>query len=240
MKEDMGRLLAAQDIDLEIDRLERSRKEYPEQIALLNEEIDNLRRSVAELEAVLVETRETREDVQEERQSEAENLARKEKRLLETKTNKEYNAVQSEIEQARARIDSLETEEIELMSRLDALEPRMEEARNKLEETAAANTARIAELEGNLGSLETDIEERRRKRDALLETINKRLLAMYTRLRKGRNGIAVARVGMSKFSCTGCYKRLPPQRIVELRRGNALINCENCGRILVWDDQDGE
>lgn len=240
MKEDLSKLLAAQDIDLEIDRLERNRQEYPEQIERLNQEIHDLRISVAELEAVLAETRETRKDVQEEILSERDNLEKKEKRLLETKSNKEYNAVQSEIEQARARIDSLETEEIELMTRLDTLEPQLEGTRVKMEETTAANTAKIEEFERNLGSLDADIQERRLKRNALLEGINKRLLSMYNRLRRGRNAVAVARVGMAKFSCTGCYKHLPPQRIVELRRGNSVINCENCGRILVWDDQEGE
>ncbi len=240
MKEDLTKLLAAQEIDLKIDALERNRQTYPQQITTLNNEIETLRTSISELETLISETRETRQDVQQETASERENLAKKEKRLLETKNNKEYNAVQSEIVQGRDRVESLETEELELIDRLESLEPQLDAAKSKLEEVTTENTARIEELERNLGTLDSDIQQLCKNRDALLEGLNTRLLAMYNRLRKARNGIAVARVGMAKFSCTGCYKRLPPQRIVEIRRGNTIINCENCGRILVWDDSDAE
>ncbi|MCX5754289.1 MAG: C4-type zinc ribbon domain-containing protein [Candidatus Krumholzibacteria bacterium] len=33
--------------------------------------------------------------------------------------------------------------------------------------------------------------------------------------------------------CQGCYSRVPPQRAVEVRRNDQIMNCEVCGRILV-------
>lgn len=236
MNDDLMKLLEAQDIDLEIDKLSNCREEYPARIQGLRDDIEDQRQALADLENVIAETKESRTEIQSETAAERENLAKKEKRLLETKTNKEYNAVQSEIEQARNRIDTLESEEIELIGRLETLEPQVDELKTKLEETVASNTAQIAELEKSLGSLDTDIAILAQKRATALLGVNKRLLAMYTRLRKGRDGVAVSRVTSAKYSCTGCYKRLPPQRVLEVRRANSIINCENCGRILVWDD----
>jgi predicted nucleic acid-binding Zn-ribbon protein len=236
MKEDLLKLLEAQDLDLEIDQLLLHKHEYPQQIEFLKKEMTDLHQSNEDLKAVIAETEESLRDTREEIQAEKENLGNKEKRLLETKTNKEYNAVQSEIEQARTRIDNLETEEVELFERLGALEPQQKEQQQKLEESTVANTARIEELEKTLGSIASDVRIREQRREAVLSGVNKRLLAMYLRLRKGRRGIAVARVNKSKFSCTGCNKHLPPQKVMEVRRGNNLIACENCGRILVWDE----
>ncbi len=239
MKEDLLKLLEAQDLDLEIDQMMQYRHEYPQQIDFLKKELSDLVTAIEDLKTAIKETEESRGDTQVEIRAEKENLEKKEKRLLETKTNKEYNAVQSEIEQARERIDNLETEEIEIFERMDSLEPQLQELMKKQEETLASNTVRIKELEQNLGSLETDIQARERKRDRVLAEVNKRLLALYLRLRKGRRGIAVARVNKLKFSCTGCNKHLPPQKVMEVRRANSLNICENCGRVLVWDDREG-
>ena len=61
------------------------------------------------------------------------------------------------------------------------------------------------------------------------------VLNIYKRLRKGKNGLAVSTVNPVKHSCQGCHKRLPPQKVQEVRKNNDIIFCENCGRILVWD-----
>ena len=238
MKEDLMKLLEAQEVDLRIDTLLKSQKEYPEQIEFLLKEIDDLKKTFEDIGNIITETKKSGFDIELEIQAERETLAKKEKRLLETKTNKEYNAVQSEIEQARERIDALETEDIEIMGRLDILEPQKEETRRKLGELTALNTARVEELKRSLDSIETDRDMMEHERNVILSNVNKRLLAVYLRLRKGRNGVAIATVNKAKFSCRGCFKHLPPQKVMEIRRGNSMISCENCGRILVWDERE--
>jgi uncharacterized protein len=238
MKTDLIKILEVQEIDLEIDKYLKSEKEFPEQIETLKSQIEYLSKTVTDLEATLEESRRTRSDIDEEVVAERNMLAKKEKRLLETKTNKEYNAVQSEIEQARERINALETEEIEIMGKIEDIEPQIVEYRKRLEETTAENSLQIRELETRLGSVESDVQDLEQKRDALKAGINKRILDIYHRLRKGRSSVAVTPLNKLKLSCSGCFKHLPPQRIQEIRRGNTLIMCESCGRILVWDDRE--
>lgn len=239
MKEDLIKILEIQEIDLEIDKLIKTEKDYPEQIEFLKTQVENLSRALADLETTLEDSRRTRRDIEEEVKAERDMLGKKEKRLLETKTNKEYSAVQSEIEQARERIDALEAEEIELIGKIESLEPQIEENRKRLAETTADNATRIGELESSLGSVESDVHALEEKRDALKAGVNKRILDIYNRLRKGRSAVAVAPLNKAKLSCSGCFKHLPPQRIQEIRRGKTLVMCESCGRILVWDDRDG-
>lgn len=240
MKEDLMKLLEAQEVDLKIDSLLTSQKEFPDQIEFLLKEIDDLRNTLEDIENTIREITSSRNEIELEIQAERELLARKEKRLLETRTNKEYNAVQSEIEQARDRIDALETEDLEIMGRLDTLEPQKAEIRIKLGEVTTLNTARVGELRRSLDSIETDREKLERGRDAILLNVNKRLLAVYMRLRKGRRGVAITSVNKAKFSCRGCFKHLPPQKVMEIRRGKSMISCENCGRILVWDEREAD
>jgi len=235
MKIDLMKLLKTQKIDLEIDQLNRYKKEYPQKKENLKKEINDLTNSLEDTKVDILEKEKNRRNIESEIETERETLALKEKRLTETKTNKEYTAVQHEIELARKRIDSLETEDLELMAGLDTLGVKKEELEKSLKETQKNNTSKIDEIQGKFESIESDINKLERKRKIALKDIDIRTLSAYTRLRKGKSGLAVSTVDPVKHSCRGCFKQLPPQKVLEIHRGNKLIFCENCGRILVWD-----
>jgi len=93
----------------------------------LKKEIDDVEESHAGKKARLNEIDKLRRNIESEIGAERDLLAQKEKRLLITKNNKEYTAVHNEIELARERIDSLETEDIELMTEQDTLGPEEDE-----------------------------------------------------------------------------------------------------------------
>lgn len=239
MQETLMTLLRAQDIDLEIDKLIKAKKEYPIRIESLKKEITELEDSVQDKDSRLLQNKKSRLMIEEEITAEREVLANKEKRLLETQTNKEYTAVQHEIESAREKIDRLETENLELMTAQDTLQPELDELRSTLETMTKENSALIEELQEKFDSIETDIAALASSRDTILRKVEQRYLSVYTRLRKGRTGVAVAPVDQRKLSCSGCFKHLPPQKVVEVRRGQRMIFCESCGKILVWDDREG-
>ena len=238
MKTKLLKLLFAQEIDLEIDKLMKSKKEYPRQMETLEKEIIELDKTIEDIENSITENKKNRMMIEEEIVAEREILAKKEKRLLETKTNKEYTAVQHEIEGARERIDNLETEDLELMTELDDLEPEKEELKNKYKTTNKENNSRIKKIKKKFDSIESDIAGLEKKSEEILKDVDTRELSVYTRLRKGKNGIAVATVDQKKLSCRGCFKQLPPQKVLEVRRSEKMIFCESCGRILVWDSRE--
>ena len=89
--------------------------------------------------------------------SEKEVLHLKEKRLLETKTNKEYSAVQTEIEKTKEKIGALENEELELMAELENLNPQKETIEQNIDEFVKSNNEKISEIQTKFDSIETDI-----------------------------------------------------------------------------------
>ncbi len=238
MKETMMKLLRAQEIDLEIDSLEKSRKDYPKQIETLKNELGEIEARLGEIEDTILDNKKKRMMIEEEIAAEQETLKKKEKRLLETKTNKEYTAVQHEIEAAREKIDNLETEDLEFMTEIDELEPKKEELEKELAEKREHNTAEIEEITEKFNSIESDIATLDRQRKEQMKDVTGRPLSVYDRLRKGKSGIAISTVDHRKHSCRGCFKQLPPQKVLEVRRGEKLIFCESCGRLLVWDDRE--
>jgi len=238
MQEKLLKLLNAQNIDLEIDKLENAKKTYPAELDSLKKAVDDLEKATADLEKQILDNKSSRLLIENEITAEKETLGKKEQRLLETTSNKEYTAVQHEIEATRERIDSLETEDLELMTKMDELEPTLEETKAKFKTVSKENNANIKDIKSKFDSIETDVAKLDKKRDSMLSKIDGRPLMAYNRLRQSKSGIAISTVDTIKHACQGCFKQLPPQKVLEIRRANQLNFCENCGRILVWKDDE--
>jgi len=58
--------------------------------------------------------------------------------------------------------------------------------------------------------------------------------ALYDRYSRIRMRITDAAVTVKRDSCTGCYRAIPKQIIVEMRnQPNRIFECEHCGRLLI-------
>ncbi|MCA1818393.1 MAG: C4-type zinc ribbon domain-containing protein, partial [Acidobacteria bacterium] len=61
----------------------------------------------------------------------------------------------------------------------------------------------------------------------------KQMGAMYERIGKRiRNGVAMAEA--KNGACTACFMALRPQVMADVRRGEEIITCDNCNRILYY------
>lgn len=236
MKESLIKLLDLQQIDLEIDALRRSRKEYPAEISGLERELEGAR-------GIIEEKRDRSEGLEKNRrllEGELEginaDLKKHQDRLYEVKTNREYDALQHEIEALCNRIDEHETGILEDIEQNDDLKAKLEEDNLIYKELEEKHLARIGELKSKLDSVEENAETWGNKRTVLEVEIETRAVSVYSRIqRMVKGGVAVVRV--EKGSCGGCFRKLAPQRRMEIRRQNQIIRCENCGRIVVWKEE---
>jgi hypothetical protein len=122
------------------------------------------------------------------------------------KTNEAYTALLHEIDAAREAISSCETQILEAMDTEG-------KSLNELQ----------AELETRHAALDADRETR-------VAEIDSEWLAQYEKVAR-RLGTGVARV--SHETCQGCRVDIPPQLHIELLRGERLITCQRCKRILI-------
>ena len=153
--------------------------------------------------------------------------------LFQVKTNREYSAIQQEIEQAKADISLTEEEILKVLEGID---------RAKQEQQQRA--AQVATQQKELRKEETRIEEDltvMRERAATLESQRKMLtpkmeragLALYERVLAGREGLAL--VPLLNESCGGCHMVQPPQVISQVQLNAILVTCDSCNRILYLD-----
>ena len=162
-----------------------------------------------------------------------ENLQKFRARLNELKTNKEYQAHLFEIDLARKKKDSFEEAVLTVMERVEQNEKEVKELEQELREAEQAFQREKEKLESQANSLAQEISDLERQHKEVACSIDAKLLARYSKLKTARKGFAVAQV--RDGTCAGCRLQIPPQLIAQVKRGDELLNCSYCYRILYWE-----
>ena len=139
-------------------------------------------------------------------------------------------AAQEERAFTSARKKEAEDQLLETMIDLDELDPVLTEARetsSKLQKERPGLERAWRKEEREAAS---QIEALRADREALLPTMPGNLLPLYESLRKSKSGRAMALV--ERGTCQGCRLSLTTQETQRARRGQQIVQCSSCGRIL--------
>ena len=153
-----------------------------------------------------------------------------ESQQFQVKSNEAYTALLREIEQAAEGISDAETQVLEAMEAIDSASTRLAEAEKTGEATLAGATEQERALDLREKELDARIAELRGGREALCGQLEADLLGQYQRIASRRRP-AIAQV--REEMCLGCRIHIPPQQQIELLRGENLITCSRCHRILI-------
>jgi uncharacterized protein len=227
-------LLQVQRYDARLMDAQRKRDEIPARREALRAALDQAKVShehaKKELERVRLERRGQEKEI-EVVQNEGSKL---ERQLLDVKTNKEYQAMLHEIQLLKSKRSDRETLVLECFEREETLVAQVKQAEQRIAEEERRLKAGEAELEKEAATLDQTIHSLRVDRDAVRPRIPATVLARYDRLAGSRNGIAVAEI--RKGACGACFTALTPQAMQEVRRNDAVLQCESCGRIVIWTE----
>jgi len=156
--------------------------------------------------------------------------------LPQVKTNKEYTAMQHEIEQGKVNISGIEEKILLEMEHLDALALQEKEFSRQYDLLKKDLDGKRKKLLEELTMMEARLTGLLTQRETVVKTLPAEISSVYNRIMKGRPGTAV--VAVTGLSCGGCFGNLPPQTINEIKKMEKLITCETCGRILVWSQEE--
>lgn len=234
MRQYLEKLVALQTIDLRIQEMEREKKQIPQFITSLEEELkqeeERFRGQKDELEKLQKERRQKEKDLEEE----VSRVKKAEGRVFEIKTNKEYQAVLKEIENAKKLNRQREEEILEILERLEERQKRIIRDEKELEGRRKVLEKQVVELRQKEASFEQEMADEVHQRGEREKGIPPDLLSKYRILLEKRQGMAVARV--IQGVCQACNMNLRPQLFIELQKQDTLILCPNCNRILFWEN----
>lgn len=234
LKEGLQQLLKVQEVDLELKSLEEAKSKYPEEISRRQAEIDRASAGLKELTDKLEDQERRRRHLDRELDTARDQLKKLEARFSEVTTNKEYDALQLEVEAVKGKMAEYEGQILEIIESGDGIKEQVELEQADVEELRTEQQGRIDELQSKLDSLQGEVDGVQARRDAAIQGIDETLLRTYENTKGGR-GLTVAPV--RKSSCGSCYRQLPAQVRSVVRRAEEIVICESCGAILAWDDE---
>ncbi len=232
MLEQLELLLELQGVDSELFELTRERESLPGRIESLAAVRERVRSESAEKESALEDAKKERLRKERELEDVGAKVADLKSKQLVIKTNEEYAALTHEIEFRQREISDTEDAILRLLEDIERLTTEVEEARAAADEATAQMDREIAELRSKLEELDDAIAVKRDERLRIAMRVDGSVLRRYEGILHSKGDSALARI--VDGACSGCYKNLPPQTVIEVKRGNGFVECDGCGRILYW------
>jgi predicted nucleic acid-binding Zn-ribbon protein len=232
MSPDLLHLIQLQDLDLEVDRLRRRIAEMPAAVVALDERLAERVAAVAAIKQRMEASQASRREIEKELAAVQGRLSKYKGQLMEVKTNKEYQAMQHEIQAAEQGVRAQEDKLLDQMEEAERLGSELKTAEADLK-AAQGDVARDkSQLEGEQVAIDRELQQKTTERGGITAKLSAAALALFEQVAGRRKGVALseARAG----SCTQCHVRLRPQIFNEVRRMDALIQCDNCSRILYY------
>jgi len=236
LKEHMRLLIALQACDTRIGHILTQKEEGPNKIQRLERRLTDLETRLteekAQIEAITRDRRDTERQIEE-----SENKLKKANiKLSNIKSNKEYHAALKEIDEFKKAKFILEERAIAAMEQLEALEARFAVSRDQATEMRRQFEMDREAVAVSLKALDQDLSLMERERESVSQGVDVTLLKRYDVLLKRKGGIAVSAV--IQGVCQTCHLKIPPQEFNELIRGDKLMSCPNCSRIIYWPNEE--
>ena len=234
MADQLELLKQLQTIDGELFRLRREEQEKPRQLEQAQAQVAAREAALRAAEERLKTLQLAQKEKEIELQTREANVKKLQGQLFQVKTNKEYSAMQREIDSLKADNSLLEEGIIKTLDAVDeAMKERQRNQGRLMEEQERLRIER-QRIETALAQIREQIVQLERNRQALIPAVPAPTLQAYERVLELREGLAL--VPLINESCGGCHRRLPPQVINEVYLKAKLVSCENCNRILYFDE----
>jgi len=233
MLQDLARALRLQTLDRKIGVLENEIATFPKHIAEIERKLEAHTRRLETDKAALAANNRDRKKLEADIQVHEQKISKLKGQMLEAKTNEQYRAFQNEIAYAEGEIRKAEDRILEFMEQSEPLDKNVQAAEAALKKEQVHVESEKARAHEQTASSQKALNEQKSERKSVADEIDKTLLAHYERIRKKTKGTVFAEA--TEGRCSACQISLRPQFFQDLRRGDQVMFCEMCGRILTYN-----
>ena len=234
MQESLKVLLELQKMDQDLHELEQYKVDIPSQLETMSSVTSEAETRLADQETKVADIDKNRRQHERELETAQEQIKKYQGQLYSVKTNKEYDALQAEIQTQKIKISEFEDEILQLITEAETVGEILETMRAETDSLVQGFSEERTVLETRLSAVDEDVAVKMDERKRMAMRVENRILKVYDRLRRGLRGMTV--VPVKKGACSGCFYVIPLQVMLLIRQEQKLIFCESCGRILIVEE----
>lgn len=214
-----------------VDEATKTLKERQNQLNKIENELSNFSKDIKDIENQKIQNNNHIAEF-------GEKIKELSKKSAMVKTEKEANALKIEEDIAKEQLDAANEEII----RLDKILENKENFKKELEEKRIELESEVDKIEEEtkavLVSIEKDRLEIYSKKAKLVGEINQKVLTFYEKIRKWAKNTAV--VPVKKHACYGCFMKIYDKTYLAVLKGDEIVTCPHCGRILYKEQEENQ
>jgi predicted nucleic acid-binding Zn-ribbon protein len=233
MLSDLKLVIRLQEIDNRLADLAREIATLPRHIAVIEKKLVSHERKLEADQAALSANQKERKKCEGDIQVQEQKISKLKDQMLLAKTNEQYRAFQHEIDFCQGEIRKAEDRILELMGESEPLAKNVKEAETALKAEKVEVDAEKQKARDRTAVDERASQELQSERSGIAAQTGRAAMNLYERVRKARKGIGVAEVIDGR--CSACHLALRLQLFQELKRGDEIMSCESCQRILYYN-----
>jgi hypothetical protein len=229
LKELQGILLSEFTIEEDLDEIPQELNELKRRYHKLERTIDEKEKSAERNTLLIQELTKEKEEAQQSRE-------KYEGQIKLIKTQKEYEALTSEIAQIDEKLERIESEELEALQEVEKVQSDLEGQKALLEELKSNIEEKEKEVNKLTSEKQKELDKCLKEKKSISSGLDEELLYKFEKIVKNKEGIGI--VSVKNNVCMGCNMLLPPQFVNDVRREDELIFCPNCSRILYYQQEE--
>ncbi len=230
LKSQITQLIHLQTIDSEIYVLKSEKELKPKEIQAIEASFEEKKKHLAALEETLLNLQKQRKDRELELASKEGSTKKLETQLYQLKTNKEYQAMLQQIQDAKADASVIEDQVLGLFDQADKIKNDVSQEKQRFQEEEKVAEVEKGHIQERIKEIDERIAQLEVQRKQITPVLDKKVLTQYERILLNRDGLAI--VSVKDTSCGGCNMFVPAQVINLIKMYERIITCEICNRIL--------
>ena len=227
---------------VELSKIDKDIDSFNPKIEAINSKIKEAQDKVSEIEKAknelsnLINENSIKIDTYEKHIQEVkEQLEDIKKKSAQVKTEKEVSALSTEEQIAKDKL-TYANEEIERLNKInDIKKEELAKLEEELQSAKDALNAVVEESQNDINTIEQQKAELYKKRDEAIRSMDKKILVFYEKIRNWAGNSAV--VPVRNQACYGCYMKINDKAYSDLIKGEEIVTCPHCGRVLYIEAQ---
>lgn len=225
-------LIVLQKLDGEIIDLEDLINEAPKKISALEEKLTKQKNQQKELSEKIDILIEQEKKLNQEIEEDNTRIKKSKNKLMMTRNSKEYHAMMREMDNLEKTNRMREEEKVALEEDLANQQDYLDSLNEEIERIQEEYQELQQNMEIELGRSREKLEELKSSREEARQKISKPILSRYEFIRSRLNNPVI--VPVEGGVCKGCNINIPPQTFIELQKGEQILSCPNCQRLIYW------
>lgn len=234
MRESFQTILSIQELDINMIRLIRVKKERQKELAKIHQLRNDIQKQVSNKEIEITEVKKEIRMGETQIKEIQDKVTKLEGQQAAVKKMDEFNALTQEMTAAGRERNAIEHRLSDLMDKLATEEDLLVTLKENHQSTEQNSNLIEKEIHESIEKINEEGRSLLEKREKMKDSVSPELFDTYERLLKNKKDRVV--VPIENRTCSGCHILLTPQHENLVRKGDRLVFCEHCSRILYWQE----